>query len=733
MKLKNALLVSLVSLSFSNALALTGAELNKEKKSIDQFLQNLGYEDYVKLMKGNLAKNRFISPNDPEKGKTVLTEQIETYAVFNNARQLATQLLALLNDDSMTKEEINADLTAFTVNMLKLAPLMPNTDYAPTATEQEAWDKGWTIATEKINSHSDQIAADLINVLLNKEDELNFAKNPDAPEYAAQLKEFSTARTKMGHLIKFMYTNSGMGHTAYLGKALAAGLLREDVKNGNKKFETALRKKLSADGLHLENYVGTNLKVADENNVIHDVEIKNGDFILERSYGEEAWQISFAARPYASFSLNPFDDKEMSQGNLRLGVKHRLLGVPGGNFVHYDKGNASQSSGMNKFEALADKFQIPLVKDYYEEALLPVIGEKMENATSSKILNYGISHAGIGMTKTDPETGISMAWAVDVYPNAGLGGIRIMDILGQFAKEGHYMRFGVSRHDPVKFYNSVSKKQSFAKETNYSSDKNQKPSEQVLWPTLISESDYNNDIALGAKDPSAWYEKIMRQSTDTIISEFLGKGLGFAYGFKNEPGQAYCSQMVALAGSMSSGIDFQSRHDVWDPIMLKMKANGDEAAKSVDTNLRIIAPAGFMWQSDIVDKSSIKVITYKFLKTELEMAEKMFAKTYKAVDQKIAALIAKGTEADVQIKKYIAANFSQDDVKSVAQDELASWQAIKEAYEKRNEHQKKYADRNDRFGQGFFGSTLNFIERRPKSNQEKPAAEVKETEKPAAE
>lgn len=724
MKFKYALLIPLVTLSFSNAFALTGKELSAEKKNIEQFLVNLGYEDYVKMMKANLKVRRFISPNDPEKGQTVLTEQIKTYAVFNNARQLAVQLLALINDDSMNKEEVSTDLIAFAVNMMKLAPLMPNTDYKPEATEQEAWEIGWAVATEKINDHTDQIAADLINVLLNKDDELKFATNPEAPEFEDKLEEFSKARTKMGHLVKFMYTNSGMGHSAYLGKALAAGLLREDVKNGNKKFETALRKKLTADGLYLENFVGTTLKVVDAKNIVHDVEIKNGDFVLERSYGEEAWQISFAARPYASVSFNPFDDKKMSQGNLVLAIQHKLLGVPGGNFVHYEKGTAQQSSGMDKIEAFGDKFENNLVKAYYKDALIPVIGDKMEKATESKLLNYGISHAGIGMTKTDPTTGISMAWAVDVYPNAGLGGIRIMDILGQFAKDGHYMRLGVSRHDPVKFYKSVSKNQSYKKVTNFSNAE-QKDSDKVLWPTLISEDSYKSDIAQGANDPAAWYEKVMRQSTDAIISEFLGKGLGFAYGFKNEPGQAYCSQMVSLAGLMSSAVDFQSRPDLWDPMMLKMKASGDKAAEGIDTNLRIVAPAGFMWQSDIVDRDSIQVITYKFLKNELEVAEKMFAKSYKAADQKIASLIAKGSDSDVKIKAYIAHKFTQDDIDDMAQSELASYNAIKEMFEQRNEHQTKYGDRNDRFGTGFFGSTLNFIEqRRDNGKQSKPATEA---------
>ncbi len=38
------------------------------------------------------------------------------------------------------------------------------------------------------------------------------------------------------------------------------------------------------------------------------------------------------------------------------------------------------------------------------------------------------------MEKTDPNTGISMVWAVDSYPNGGNGGIRISDITREFAR-----------------------------------------------------------------------------------------------------------------------------------------------------------------------------------------------------------------------------------------------------------------------------------------------------------
>ena len=706
MKLKQLLLVPIMTLSFSYANALAGKDLAAEKKNIEDFLINLGYEDYADMMANNLAKGNFISPNDPDKGRTVLIEQIKTYKVFNDARDLATQLLTLLEDDRLNKDEAKKDLVEFTVQMLRLAPLMPTTEFPKEIdNEDKAWTYSWTQAQEKIQSQTTEIAADLINVMFDKADEIKFAGNPALPEYAAKLKEFNSARTKMSRLVKFMYTDAGMGHSAYLGKALAAGLLRQDTKNGNNVLKAVLTQKLKKHGLFLENFVGTTLKVVDEKDVVNDVEIKNGDFILERSYGLEAWQISFAARPYAKIT---------KPGNLWLANQYNLLGVPGGDQFHGEDGEESPLFG--KFKKYSEKLTSkPTFKEYYQKIVLPTAEEKIEAAIQGKVLNYGISHAGIGMVKTDPATKISMAWAVDVYPNAGLGGIRIMDILGQFARDGHYMRLGVSRHDPVKFYKSVSSNQSYKKETNFHNGV-QKPEDKVIWPTTPSEADYNNLMASGEKDAAAWYAQVMRQSTDHVITEFLGKGLGFAYGFKNEPGQAYCSQMVLLAGLQSTSVDFQSRPDVWDPAMLYMKKKGAKSTEGIDTDLRIIAPAGFMWQSDIVDKDTIKVISYKFLKNEMEMAQKMFMPSYKSVDQMIAKLIKKDSDFDA----YVKHSFTEDDITSMAQDEMASYRfKIEQQNEK---HDGEYSDN----GRGFFGSTLNFINnRREQGKQEQPTPAAK--------
>jgi hypothetical protein len=702
MNFNKLFIVPVFFLGFSYANALTGTALIQEKKSIEQFLKNLGYEDYSDMMANNLAARNFISPNDPEKGRTVLIEQIKTYKVFNDARSLATQLLSLLDDDRMDKDEAKKDLVDFTVQMLKLAPLMPVTEFPKEIdNEDKAWDFSWAEAERKVQAQTTEIAADLINVLFNRADEQKFARQPARPEYAGKLKEFTSARAKMTRLVKFMYTNSGMGHSAYLGKALAAGLLRQDFKNGNHVLKNVLSQKLQKQGLFLENFVGTNLKVTDHKSIVNDVEIKNGDFILERSYGLEAWQISFAARPFA---------KLFQPGNLLLANKYNLLGVLGGDQFHGDEDE--ESPLVTKLKKFTGKFSDkPTLAEYYKKIVLPTAEEKVKAATQGTVLNYGISHAGIAMVKTDTETGISMAWAVDVYPNAGLGGIRIMDILGQFARDGHYMRLGVSRHDPVKFYESVMKNQAYKKETNFHTGV-QKPEDTVLWPTMATESDYNNLMATGDTDPQAWYAKVMRQSTDLIVSEYLGKGLGFSYGFKNEPGQAYCSQMVLLAGLQSSSVDFQSRPDVWDPAMLYMKKKGAKSTEGIDTDLRIVAPAGFMWQSDIVDRDSIKVISYKFLKNEFEMAQKMFMSSYKSVDATISNLIKKDSDFDA----YVKHNFSSDDITGVAQDEMASYRALIEL--QKEKHDGEYSDN----GRGFFGSTLNFVSsRRENSKQEETA------------
>lgn len=703
MKLKQLLILPLITMSFSYANALAGKDLAAEKKNINQFLVNLGYEDYSDMMATNLEAGKFISPNDPDKGRTVLIEQIKTYKVFNDARDLATQLLTLLEDDRITKDEVKKDLVDFTVQMLKLAPIMPETSFPKEVdNEDKAWKYSWTKAQQKIQSQTTEIAADLINVLFDKADEVKFATNPALPEYAAKLKDFTWARAKMTRLVKFMYTNSGMGHSPYLGKALAAGLLRQDAKNGNNILRAVLTQKLQKQGLYLENFIGTTLKITDEKNMVNDVEIKNGDFILERSYGLEAWQISFAARPFT---------KILHQGNLWLANEYNLMGVPGGDQFHSSEDE--ESPLVLKFKKFTEKLVAkPTLKEYYEKIVLPTAEEKIIAATQGKVLNYGISHAGIGMVKTDDATKISMAWAVDVYPNAGLGGIRIMDILGQFARDGHYMRIGVSRHNPVKFYNSVAKNQTYKNETNFHNGV-QKPAETVLWATTPSEADYNQLMAKGEQDPQAWYTQVMRQSTNHIITEFLGKGLGFAYGFKNEPGQAYCSQMILLSGLQSSSVDFQSRPDVWDPVMRYMKKKGVKSTEGIDTDLRIIAPAGFMWQSDIVDRESIKVISYKFLKNELEMAQKMFMSGYKSVDATISKLI----KADTDFDAYVKSTFGEDDITSMAQDEMVAY--LEKITQQNEKNDGEYSDN----GRGFFGSSLNFINARRQQNKEaKPEA-----------
>lgn len=716
MKTHNILFGTFIILSTTFANALSGAALETEKKKIEGFLVNLGYEDYSSMMKANLAKGNFVHKHAEDKAKTVLVEQIKVYQIFNDSRNLAVDLLGLLKDDKMNSSEAAIALTAFTVQMLKNGPLKPEIDFPESLkSDDEVWHFAWQKAEEKIQRHTLHIAADLVNVLFNKEDELKFANDPNS--FPGKKVEFKKARAAMSRIVKFMYLNSALGHTNYLGKALAAGLLREDAINGNKKFETALREKLSQNGLYLENYVGTTLKVTNDEGVISDIEIKNGDFILERSYGMEAWQISFAARPSSSFSTTKFFPYVYN--NAALALKKGLMGIPGGNFIHKDddEENLAGITPMQQkiYENLKEKS--PFLAKQFIEDTLPKLEVKKQELTTTKLLNLGVSHAGMAMVKTDPETKISMTWALDVYPNAGLGGIRIMDILAQFAREGHYLRFAVSRHSPEKFYSSVTGNQLYTKNYNfYTGEKEEK--EPVLWNTFLSSSEYADLIARGAKNPQAWYDEVMRKSTDHIISEFLGKGLGFSYGFKNAPGQAYCSQMVALSGMQSSSTDFQNKHDTWDMLMQKMKADGHPAAKNIDTDLRIIAPAGFMWQDDIVDPKSISIVNYKILENELEMEEKMFIKDYKAVDDNlIAAMLLFESQAkddddknDNNVLQHIRHNFFMDDTASVAQDQVAAITGVRQIRAEQAHNEALFGDRYSRNSSGFLGSLLNRAE-----------------------
>lgn len=668
----------ILSMSLVSSVPVFGS-VATQKREVDQFLRRVGFEDYVATMKENAAKGVYIHSQAKDKSASVLAEQIKHYEIFNDTRELTSELVALLHDETRDQAETRRDLIQFTAQMIRNAPLMPTTEFpASVDNEEKAWDFAWNAAVERIESHVKKVSADLIKVLVDgRTNEKTFAENPYHDSVVGYQTKFNYLRVRIVRVLKFAYLNEVMGKSNYFAKGLVAALVREDIKAGNTKFADALSKEINPEGFYVENFVGTTLKLKNSKGVISDINIQNGDFLNVRSYGMEAWQISFAVRPQGA-------------GNLFLGLKHDLIGAPGGHVLFPEDGQQPKVDFS--------------VKGILKDAL-----------SKSDMFNRGFSHLGMAMVKTDAETGLEVPWSIDVYPNAGLGGIRILDIPTQYFRDEYYFRFGVSRYSPEKLLKQLTKEPNYKAVLNFQMVKNPEDpnAEVVLWKTGMSEKNYKAMIAAGAKDPKAWFERIMRKSTDLVISDYLGKGLGFAHGFKNQNGQAYCSQMVLLAIYQATGIDAQPKIDQWNKLLQTLKEKGHEAAKEVDTGLRVISPAGFMWQKDLVDDKATQIIEYPFVADEFERAKKAFIAEYNPIVKSDYQAVIADSDFDDLIKiPFSAGNYSE-----VAGNDQYSYEMILGMRARAEQHRAALGDVPDRFFPSFMGASRNAINQRFKSGQ----------------
>ena len=69
-----------------------------------------------------------------------------------------------------------------------------------------------------------------------------------------------------------------------------------------------------------------------------------------------------------------------------------------------------------------------------------------------RYLHNGYSHAG--MAELDKSDGVTLAWALDNYPNAGEGGIRKIGITEEFAQHGPFVKLGVAHLDAEKVWDA---------------------------------------------------------------------------------------------------------------------------------------------------------------------------------------------------------------------------------------------------------------------------------------
>jgi len=582
------------------------------------FLMNLGFKDYVSMLRDSQDEGLYVG----KVSKKVVREQIRNYQIFNFARELAIELILSLYEKKdptnpyfilgKSVDEAEQDLITFTARALALKPIAPKVkgkDFEK-LTEEEQTKYLAEYTNQTLKRHLQNFMSDIIEVLYDKDkisDLVETSKNqPEDPRWKPHLARLRKIRRLAAGILRFTYTNGQMGQAPYLGRALAACIQKyAHRENKPRLFYTDLHLRVWTEGLNLSNYIGDQLRIVDKNQRVRNIKIENGDFIYERSIGKEAGEITFGARP--------------AEVNEYFAQRFDLLGSPLG---------------------------VVLPRDTDEESSVRLNFVQWMRQKISRLgfLEKGLSHVGIAVKNTDPASGISMLWAVDNYPNAGEGGIRITDITSQFAKPGEYLRFAVSRYDPMKFYFFAKKfhERNSNLENAWESDevdkeKSDEVVDKAFWKATEKQKENIAELfkePLAPEKAKAWYAKYMQMITDHMINYMLVRGVGFAHGFRNTLGRAYCSATLVISARQATGIDLQSFYDRWHPIVEKAKQKGSPSLDWLDINQRIIAPAGFMWQGELTDESNLAIVQYPHFNEKQRIAS-TFIGDYKSMNPRL--------------------------------------------------------------------------------------------------
>lgn len=539
----------------------------------DLFLRNLGFEDWSARADEALKSNRDLTAFQRE----VLKFNRARYSVINDARALAVQMIEAIDNNSGNRE-LRERVAKFAARMLNLRPIQgprrldPAIENMPKGDEKDEAKFKWLSShiAETMRGHIEAVTADIVWTLAGpKKAREGIAKILESreltPEGQALKAQIQSIQAIAARIVKYVYLEE-MGQTRFAGRALAASLLKYSKEKRSKALWTDYEQNVRSLGLDVRNFVGNELHIQDEKGKSHKIVIEDGDSLLERSKGREAAEITFGVWPG-------------NAAGMMLALSQGLLGAP------WDLKVAEM------------KNENPKKLSHW------IKGELNE----MNFFQNGFSHVGIARVYEDPETGISMAWARDSYPNAENGGIRLVGILEQFAMHGPYMRFGMARLDPFKMWDLAQKQRSefgFRESIlkSYPMEKN----EEDLWrpdmkadaielKTRLTPAEFEALHSVSRKDAKRWWSDILERVQAEIDRMMVEEGMGFAYGFRNGYPTVYCSQMVWLAFFRVAGIDIQAVPDKWNPMVHLNARMNPKSVEGMDLKARIIGPTGLVY------------------------------------------------------------------------------------------------------------------------------------------
>lgn len=526
-------------------------DVDKQRR---EFLFALGFEDYSTELQRLLDEHAY--PH--ELARRQMEANRIAYQAVNASRELAILVAAEIGLSASTMyNERFAKLARLTAKILAMEPLSPPTVYPSEilgiANERERHIAmaNWLRKDRKarMEEHKNGLLSDLVEVVY--EGKINADPNFGNKEKIKRMDRMLTT------IIERMYLDDTTGANKYLGRALAALLLREESLGGN--GSNKMWKQISAElegsyHLYLENYIGDTL-VFDTPGGKETYKVVNGTMVLTRYLANGSLQISYAAVP------KPY----LTMWKARL---KKIIGTPFASKFYIS--GEDVSDGITFQER---------VKDWVAQ---------------SGWLREGFSHIGYGQVLRHEGTGISITRILDNYPSrvfdttgkyVHTGGVRI-GFPEQFINRSHHSAVYMTTPDPVKFQAWA---REFVAKNGYKSEFF--PSKAVelegivpvdnqnirTWKTEISEAEWTqlHQIANAAEfSAEAW-----KRFTDILVKMML-RGVIFhwpdPYNFYLE-NATYCSQLGEMGMLQAIGVPLEQTKSTWHWLLKTLAAVGRDA------------------------------------------------------------------------------------------------------------------------------------------------------------
>ena len=506
------------------------------------------------------------APGLTDVSKHALTYNIDHYQIVNAARELAAFTFSF--DKNFATEEAQDRLIALSEFLL-----LPSQNISNEVTEKYSKENKLSIEDSFSRLTKEKMAKEK-ELILSAISELTEVQDSQSLE---KLDSYLT------RYLTLKYTDANLTQTNYLGRAIVSSFVRYLRKKDLDNVERKMRREFRRHVIFLDNYISDKLTIVDNQNKAQNVILHAGDFANEYSKGSEAYYISIGTAP--------------------KGFTHRIKAT------------------SNHLLGNAFKIAIYPTPDQ-EEAILKKVQAK-ENLSSMEKIQYsllqsksdipGYSHAGMVDLKGDAESGIKMSWIWDSYPNDDIGGIRFIGPEG-FVFPGEFKKVGFVHYSAEKFlnyYQTQIKTRGYLKnvwasysskiEDGYVAIDDMKS--RYFWPAHITEAEMRSYANVDIKDAKEWFRKEIAPRVTGMMEYYFTstEAIGFANGFNNVRGAAYCSQAIVLAYLQGADIDPEVQQDRLSAIVHIGHALKMSELVDIDLTQRVVSPSGFAWQTELVE------------------------------------------------------------------------------------------------------------------------------------